>query len=240
MFGHLPEPIRLYLPPVILGLSAAGAAILAIQLFVLVPDLPLLAASFAMCAALHAIGVWGLLKGAFWARGFAIGAIATSGLGFGFVGLGGGVALPAGLVAVLLLLDGDAAGRYERRSLFLERKAIDIAGAQRLFLVALGLGVGLTLLLGSPLSLTLVLRAPLATSCAAAFGVLGFLGLSRLSSWCYFAIAAAAVSLVVAIVSSAWVGSSTLAMSVGAPLVAFLLTLVPLTGPVVRALRAPR
>lgn len=238
MLDSISPAARRVIPPIVLGLSALSSLVVAVQLLLLAPELPLLAASFFGAAAIQGVGAWGLYQQRFWARGFGVGALLASGIGVGIWLTPSGVAMSATLLAVLLLVLGDAPGRYERRAAFLEQRKLDPRGANRLFWVSLALGVALPSMLGSSLSITLWLEAPLPFGIAVGLGLLGFVGLTRLASWCWFAIVGAAIALVVAVVFSVWDGypyaavwGALLAVSLGS-------AALPITGPVVRALRA--
>ncbi len=236
MTDWLPPELRRILPPAVLAGAAVSSLVVALQLLMIAPELALLSASFAGAAGLQALGAYGLIKGRFWARGFGVGALLASSAGAGLWLTSAGVALSSTLLAALILLGDDAPGRYERRAAFLDAKQLDGAGARRLFYVSLALGVSLTALLGSSLSARLVLGAPAPTLLAAGLGALGLFGLTRLASWCYFAIVGAAVSLVVAIAMCALEGLE--GVGGGAVLAAaFASATLPLTGPVVRALK---
>lgn len=240
MLGHVPPYVRRVLPPLVLGLGALSSAVVAIQLLLMAPDYPLLAASFFGSAILQGVGAVGLWQLRFWARGYGLGAILSSGVGLGIWVGSSSIAIPASLLAVLLLISDEAPGQFERREAFLARKKLDRAAARRLFWVALGLGFGLPALLGTSLSIRLWVSAPLPTAIAAALGVLGFWGLTRLASWCYFAVAGAVVSLVVAVVMSALGGYSTAAEWGGLCAAILAASILPLTGPVWRHLRGAR
>lgn len=240
MLDSIPPAVRRLLPPIVLGLAALSSLVVAIQLILLVPELPLLGASFFGAAALQGVGAWGLYQQRFWARGFGVGALLSSGIGVGIWLTPTGIAMSATLLSILLLVLGDAPGRYERRAAFLEQRKLDRRGANRLFWVSLALGVALPSMLGSSLSVTLWLEAPIPFGIAVALGLLGFFGLTRLASWCWFAIVGAAVALVVAVVFSVYDGYA-LSGAWAALLAAVVASAaLPITGPVVRALRGPR
>ena len=196
----VPPVLRRHLPPLVLGIAAITSVSVALQILLAVPELWWIAAAFLGSAALQGVGAWGLHRERFWARGYAIGALLSGGVGAGSWFTSIGLMVPASLIAIVLLLADDAPGRFERRRAFLELKTLDAAGARRLFYVGLGLGIGLPALLGSPLSVLLFAQAPIPATIAAGLGALGFLGLTRLASWCYFAILGAVVSLGVAVV----------------------------------------
>lgn len=235
MLANIPPAARRLIPPVVLGLASLSTLFAAVQFWLLAPEFPMLGASFLGAALLQGVGAYGLYQRRFWARGFGVGALLSSGIGVGLWLTASGIAISSTLLAVLLLVTEDAPGLYERRTAFLERRNLDRAGAKRLFWMGLGLGLGLPSLLGSSLSVSLMLGAPVPTALAAALGTLAFWGLTRLASWCYFALAGAALSLVVAVAMTMLEGASgTWGMLLAATLTAALL---PLTGPVVRALR---
>ncbi|MFK7991155.1 MAG: hypothetical protein AB8I08_34370 [Sandaracinaceae bacterium] len=232
MLAAIPPAARRLIPPVVLGLASLSTLVAAVQLWLFEP---LLGASFLCAALLQGAGAYGLYQRRFWARGFGVGALLSSGIGVGIWLTPTGIAISSTLLAVLLLVTDDAPGLYERRTAFLERRKLDRSGAKRLFWVGLALGVGLPSLLGSSLSVSLMLGAPLPTAIAAALGVLAFVGFTRLASWCYFALAGATLSMVVAVVLTMLDGAGG---AWGALLTATLAAaMLPLTGPVVRALR---
>ncbi len=241
VLASLPPIVRTHLPPLVLAMAALSSLSTGLQLLRAFPDLPWLGLSFFGAGALQGVGAWGLHAGRFWARGYAVGALIASGIGIGLWLTPFGISISASLLAVLILLADDAPGRYERRTAFLAQAKLDARGARRLFFVALGLGAGLQALLGSPLSIVLMLSAPLPTMLAAILAVAGFVGLTRLASWCYVALAGAVVSLAVAVVMSALAGREGHALVWGSLSAAlFLAAMLPLTGPVMRHLRGGR
>lgn len=232
----LSPALRRWLPPVVLALGAMQALSVALQLLLGLPELPWLCLPFFAGAGLLGLGAWGLYREAFWARGFALGAFLSSGVG-GVWFLGIGAVLPASVLCMLILLSDGAPERFEQRPGFREAKGLTREGARRLFFVALGLGLGLPALLGSPLALVLFVSAPLPATLAALLGVAGLIGLMRLETWSFFAVGGALVALVVALVASVLAGRGLDAASGSLGVGGLLVALGPLAGPVLRALR---
>lgn len=238
MFDMVPPPIRRWLPVLVLALAALSSFAVALQIFLALPELWWIAAAFLGSAALQGVGAWGLYRYRFWARGYAIGALLAGGVGVGAWYTSIGLVVPASLIAVIILVSDDAPGQFERRQAFLDRKKLDASGARRLFWVALGLGLGLPALLGSPLSVLLFTQAPVPSAIAAALAILGFFGLTRLAGWCYVALIGSVLSLAVAIVMCAMADAQ---VAVGWGSVCLLLLLgssLPLARPVLRHLFA--
>lgn len=185
-----------------------------------------------------AFGAHGVYREDFWARGFALGALLSTGVG-GIVWDGFGLAMSSGLVSLLILLSDEAPGRFEQRASFRQRTGLSRDGARRIFLVSLGLGLGLPALLGSPLAIVLFQVAPIPATLAAVLACAGLVGLTRLASWSFFAIGASVVALAATIASVVLGGYSLEVASSGVAAVGLTMALTPLVGPVLRALRAP-
>ena len=83
MLDSISPAARRIIPPIVLGLAALSSLVVAMQLLLLAPELPLIAASFFGAAAIQGVGAWGLYQQKFWARGFGVGALLSSGIGVG-------------------------------------------------------------------------------------------------------------------------------------------------------------
>lgn len=231
---YVPLRLRLLLPPLTLGLMALHGFAVSIALLLAEPGEPafmVMAAMMASHAGLALYAAKGLKDQAFWARGYALGllALATLGLTPG-APLFGLLVLP-GEALVLLLLLGDApARRFEQRAAFRKSRELSAEGAKRLLHTSVGLGLGIGLLLGSPLGLLFFTRAPGASLTAGLLALAGFAGFVRLKTWATFALAGALTVLVAAAI---W-----LALPVAEPVAAaFALAFAPLARPLVAGLR---
>lgn len=230
---QIPPVVRAWLPPIVLGLGALQSVSIGLQILLGMPELALLALPFFGSAGVLGFGAWGLYREAFWARGFAVGALLSSAVGgMWFVGVG--AVVPASLVSVLVLLANDAPGRFEQRASFREHTGTSRAGARRLFQVALGLGLGLPALLGSPLALMLFAQAPIPAGLAAALGLAGLFGLVRLKSFYFFAVCGALVAFVAAVVMTLLAGRGLEPGGAALATGGLLLALAPVVGPVAR------
>ena len=237
MLGQIPPYVRRVVPTLVLALGALSSGALAIQLLLLLPDHPLFAASFFGAATLLAVGAWGLWNHRFWARGFGLGAILYGGVGVGiWIGYSS-IAIPTSLLAVLLLVADDAPGRYERREPSSRRRSSTAARRDGSSGSASASAFGLPSMLGSSLSIHLLLHAPAPTVIAALLGVLGFWGLTRLATWCYFAIVGAGVALAFAAVSSTLDGFAEAGGWGGLCAALLLASTLPLASPIWRHLR---
>ncbi|MEM1417406.1 MAG: hypothetical protein AAGH15_21085 [Myxococcota bacterium] len=234
---YVPLRLQLLLPPLTLGLMALHGFAVSIALLLAEPGEPVFMIMAAMMAAHAALALYAakaLRDQAFWARGYALGLLALASLGLCPGAPFFGVLFVPGEILVLLLLIGDApAARFEQRPAFRKETGLGPEGARRVFRTSLGMGLGIGLLLGSPLGFLFFMQAPGGSLAAAALALVGFVGFVRLKTWASFALGAALAVLVAAVL---WLALPLKAAALPLAL-AFGVAFAPLAGPLGKGLR---